>query len=130
MLTAAGLDGVTVDGTNQDLVDPIADALRRLGAAPADLSTVGDADLAGLDASRLPALLDLAELRALETVLGNLTAVDLRLGPRDEKFSQLPARLETRIARLQRKVESEHGISSVSSGVISLDFAEHNEDLP
>ncbi|HMN11834.1 MAG TPA: LytR C-terminal domain-containing protein [Bellilinea sp.] len=129
MLAAADLDGTTVDGSNYDLADPVASALRNLGFAVSDPTTVTDSDLGAVDSDTLPALLDLAELRTLETVLGNLDEVDIRLGQRDEKFSQLADRLEKRITRLSEKVAREHGLGggSMQAGAIGLGYQESDE---
>lgn len=132
LLIAAGLDGTTVDGTNASLNDPIGAALRKAGYTVSNIASVANADLAAVVVGDYDKVLDLAELRTLESILGNLDDVDIKLGPRSESLSQLAAMLEKRIDRLQDKVEEEHGIglSSLQAGVIALDFADHNEALP
>ena len=75
-LAAVGLDGSTVDGTNPDLVDPIAAGLASLGITAASVAVVVDADLVAVEACAVPQLLDVATLRGLETVLGNWTDPD------------------------------------------------------
>lgn len=85
------------------LTDALRWSLAALGAAPASYTAVTDADLALLDAAKTDALLDLAELRTLEIVQANLTAVDVVAGPLQEKRSQLATALGEMIAE-RRKV--------------------------
>lgn len=132
LMEAAGMDGSTIDGTNTDLSDPIGYSLRQAGYTVTNVAAVANADLSGLAADDYDQVFDVAELRTLESVLGNLDDVDIKLGPRSESLSQLAKGLETRIQRLQAKVEREYGVgaSVLQAGVIALDFADHNEDLP
>lgn len=132
LLTAAGLDGSTIDGTNEDANDPIGYALRQLSYTVDDITAVDDADVSSVSTSNYDKLLDLAELRMLENIQGNLDEVDITLGPRKEALGQLPARLEKRIERLEDKLKKRYGIgaATLTAGTIMLDFAEHNEDLP
>jgi hypothetical protein len=127
LLTAADLDGSTVDGTNADLNDPIGWAVRQCGGSVSSITAVADADLATVDADDYDQVLDLAELRTLETVQGNLDDVDITLGPRQESLSQLAKQVEQRLARLQKRVEQEYGYgaSALGTGVITYEFAEH-----
>ena len=130
LLTAAGM-AVTYAGANADLNDPIGYAIRKSGGTVATLTTVADSDVTSVDSTLTDQLLDLAELRTLESILGNLDDVDIRVGPRDEKLSQLRTGLEERLKRLQDRVEQEYGVTGVSveTGAVILDFADHNEDL-
>lgn len=129
LMTAAGM-ATTVLGSNADLNDPIGYAVRKTGGSVTSFVAVADADIAGVDELGYDQLLDLAELRTLETILGNLDDVDLRVGPRDEKFSQLRTDTEKRMERLQKRIEKEYGIGvSIEAGVVILDFVEHNESL-
>ena len=129
LMTAAGM-ATTVLGSNADLNDPIGYAVRKAGGSVTSFVAVADADIAGVDELGYDQLLDLAELRTLETILGNLDDVDLRVGPRDEKFSQLRTDTEKRMERLQKRIEKEYGIGvSIEAGVVILDFVEHNESL-
>lgn len=77
LLTAVGLDGATVDGTNAALTDPIGEGLRSLGLAVATLGAVTSADVAQVtDGDGFAQLLDVAELRAFETILASWTEPD------------------------------------------------------
>lgn len=119
-LTAASLDGTTVDGTNTSLNGPIGYAIRVSGgtvASPAlitstDVQTVADADL--------DQLYDVAELRALESVLSNFTGVDKKAGPVELKSSQMADRLERRIASLRASIGLNYGIGGFGAFSIAL----------
>lgn len=94
----AGLDGVTVDGTNADMNDPIADALEALNRAPANRSAVSDADVLRVAPLEQRHCLALAELRYLESALFNLTLFDEKWVNQSDAKSQLGKRLECAIA--------------------------------
>lgn len=129
LLTAADLNGTTMDGMNADLNDPIGYAVRRLGGTVASVVQVVDADLAGIASDDYDQLFDLAELRTLETIAGNLDDVDITLGPRSESLSQLASQVDKRIEKLAEKVQRIYGVDvgTLSAGVIGLDFAQHEE---
>jgi len=89
-----------------------------------------DADLAGLSSDDTDKLLDVAEVRTLESILGNLNLVDITVGPRKESLSDLGSRIEKKLARLQEHVTNKYGIGagSISGGVITLDFMETGDE--
>lgn len=126
-LTMAGLDGVTVNGTNNDLNDPLGYALRQMGINPANISSIADSDLAGVD--DIDRLLDLAELRTLKNIQQNYDAVNLSVGGRSESYSDFANRIEAAIKRKQEEIESVYGLGlgSLEAGVIQLDFAQRSE---
>jgi len=125
LLTALGL-AVTYVGSNADLNDPIGYALRKLGYSVASLTAVADADLAGLGADDTDALLDLAEYRLLESIVGNWDLADVTVLQRTERLGTLrpDKRLEQLAAQLS---EYGVGVGKLQTGMISLDFAEHVE---
>jgi hypothetical protein len=129
LLTAADLDGTTVSGSNADLSDPIASALRALGYTVASRVAVVDGDLSGVDTADEEALLDVAELRALESALQNFDATDLTVGPRTEKLDQIGKRLENAVTRKRAQVQRDYGIglSTLEGGVITLSFQQQND---
>ena len=129
LLTAADLDGTTVDGTNVDLNDPFASALRQLGHTVSSAVLVADADLASLAAADYNAFFDLAELRTKKNVLGNLTLVDITAGPRSERLGQLAEQLRKDIDALQDAIKADYniGVGTLEAGIITLDFAEKDE---
>lgn len=124
LFAACERDGTTATGANLDLNDPIGWAIRQCGGATAAPSLVTDADLTTV--SDTDQLLDLAELRALESALQNYDAVDLRAGPRTESFDQLGKRLEALITRKRKQLAADYnfGAGRLDTGVISLSFAE------
>ncbi len=107
-LTAASLDGVTANGSNPDLNDPLGFAIRQAGGSVADPSAVADADLSGFAASSYDKLFDLGEYRTLENISGNLDLVDIQEGPHKENLSQLAAQVEKRLARLEKTLQTKH----------------------
>jgi len=130
MLTACGLDGTTINGSNADLNDPIAWAIKQLGGSVAARTSVADSDIATVAAEDEEALLDLAELRTLESALTNLDATDIRVGDREEKLDQLSKRLESTIARKRSQIQRDHGLGlgTLSAGVLTLGFQQHNNE--
>lgn len=109
LLTKVGLDGTTSDGTNENLADPIGWALSKLSAPPADPTEPIDAEVAAV--GNLYALLDLAELRTLENILGNMDLVTAEVGPRREEYNDLAKRLLARIPAKRKEIEKEYGIA-------------------
>jgi len=128
-LIAAGLDGTTVNGTNPDLNDPIGYAARKLGLTVANPTSVSDGDLAALNLDELDKLLDVAEYRALQTVLENFEAVTLEVGGRHEHYSEFADRLQKLIALKALRLEKDYGLGqgTLDIGVIQLDFAQHSD---
>ena len=128
LLTAAELDGTTVSGANADLNDPIASALRQCGLTVANIASVADSDLTALADSDIDKLLDLSELRTLESCLGNLDLVDVADGVLKESFGQLGARLERAIERKRTAITRTYGIGlgTLSSGLIDLGFQQQD----
>ena len=126
LMTKAGMDGTTVDGTNTDLSDPIAWALRQAGYSVADITNPTTAEVA-LALDDVDEVVDLGELRTLESVAGNLDDVDVTVGPRSEELSQLSVQVEKRIERVQARVEElyGHGAPVFDTGTITYEFAEH-----
>jgi hypothetical protein len=129
LLTAADLDGTTINGTNVDLNDPIGAALRRMEYTVASLTAVTDLDLAPVSADDVDQLLDLAELRTLENIEGNLDDVDITVGPRSESLNQLSVRVRMKIDTKRREIEKAYGLGlgTLSAGVVTLDFMEKGD---
>lgn len=120
---------VAFDGGNADLNDPIATALQRTGITPADITDIQDSDLATVE--NVLKLIDLAELRLLENILGNVDAVDVTEGPRSVRYSQFSTSLENAIKEKRAAVEKEYGIGlmELGAGVVDLDFQEKDDDV-
>lgn len=127
-LDAAELDSGP-GGWNPDLNDPLATALADMGLAAADRARVTDSDLTAA-AGRENELLDRAEVRLLETIYQNIDLVDIQLGPRAEKFSQLADRVLRAIERKQTLLQKQYGagVGTLSVGVARLyDINEKSE---
>ena len=123
---------VTIVGSNANLNDPIGYAIRMCDGTVGDYVLVTDADLLTIDADDYDKLLDIAEIRVLDSISTNLDDVDIVVGPRSEKLNQLAQNLQAILDRKAKRVEKVHGLDAplVGTGAIVLDFAEHNEDLP
>lgn len=97
------------ESPNPHLADPILWALRLLGYAPAAIDEVEDTDLATVTAAHLDALLDLAELRALESVLTQYTRVSGSMGPLREDWGELGKRLAELVKTKRDNAAAQHG---------------------
>jgi len=126
---AAADFATTTAGSNADLNDPFAVSLRKMGK-PAT-NPITDGDLSGLSDAEWDEFLDRAELRTLENIAGNIDLVDITVGPRRESLGQLTDQVEKAIARLSKKISLAYGegLSSLSTGSLTLDFQETNEQL-
>lgn len=124
---AIGMDDLD-DGNNQDLVDPLVYAIEALGGTVAGAETVTDADLTTVtDAA---ALLDLAELRALENAAENYILVDVTdANGVSRKDNQLGARLDAMVAARRTRIAVTYptigSSSSISTGTIDLGISPH-----
>ena len=118
-LAAAGLP-TTIVGSNAALNDPIGWAIRQSDGTVASAVLVTDADVATVASADLDQLIDLAELRALESVLSNFTGVDKKAGPVELKSSQMADRLERRIASLRSMISLTYGIGGYGAFSVAL----------
>jgi hypothetical protein len=126
-LTIAGMDGVTVNGTNASLNGTIGYAIRTAGGTVIAPALVTDADVATVASADYDLLLDLAELRTLENVYTNYTDEDIKAGPVELKSSQYADRLAARIAQLRSSLAITYGIggtTQLSGGTLTLNFME------
>ena len=121
---------ITTAGTNADLNDPIAYGVLQSGGTVASRVLVTDADIATVASADEEQFLDIAELRTLQNVQGNLVVIDTAIGPRDEKLGQLLATLDKIVERKEERIEDLYGlgVAPLEVGVINLNFAEHDED--
>lgn len=126
LLTSAGLDGTTINGSNPDLNDPIGYALRQLDITVADVTSVSDAEVDTTAAADYDKLFDLAEFRALASILGNIASVDMKLGPRTESFGQLGRRVKDLVATKRNFLQEEYGftLGQLDTGTVDLNFQE------
>lgn len=96
------------DGVNPWLTDPLRWALGMLGIQTDSIVVVSDLDLFKVMREQVDALLDLTELRLLETVLTNLVDVKVTAGPLSVNSSELPDRLTAIIADKRSSVGAMH----------------------
>ena len=125
-LMAVGGLAVTIVGTNADLDDPLAWATRGVDGTTAAYNTVTDAELALV--TDLEDLLTLAEWRTLKNIQGALNAVDLVVGPRDEKFHQFVKQVQQMLDNLEPTIEAMGVLTkALTAGKLTLNFATHGE---
>ena len=127
LLVAAGM-AVTVVGTNASLNGAIGRAVDDMGYTVLSPILIVDADVANIIDGDRYEFLAIARLHTLETILGNLDDVDITVGPRSEKLSQLAEQVERKIKRLRTELEDEYGYgvsAMVSTGYMTLTKAEH-----
>lgn len=126
LLASVGLDGTTVDGTNAALTDPLAEGLRQLAIAPASPAAVTTSDLSGVADADAAELLDVAELRALETVLGNWVDADQVAGQDNRQdLGKLRDSVEKSLARKAARAESLYGYgkdTTIRAGLLTFGF--------
>ena len=103
-MTAVGLS-TTTTGSNTDLNGPIAYGIRKAGGSVASLGNVTNTDVATVAAADLDKLLDFAEYRLLENILGNHEAVDISGLPASQNVDQLGKRIQGAIERLEKRIE-------------------------
>jgi hypothetical protein len=125
LLTAVGLDGTTVDGTNTDLNDPIGYGIRQTGGTVDSAVLVDDTDVARIGESDYDELLDKSEYRTLLSIQGNFVLIDTKIGPRDEKWSSLGNNLDKLIAAKKKMIDSMYLISewSLAADIVEFDFS-------
>lgn len=99
----------TGDPTKPSVSACIGWAVRMLGYPTASILAPEDAEVQAVPAAKVDALLDLTELRTLESILTNLNGVDLTTGPVSERLSQLPVRLADLIAKKRQTVALQWG---------------------
>lgn len=114
-LTLVSLDGVTNNGNNLDLNDPIGTALAQLGYSVANITMVASTDLASVSSADVPALLDLAELRALETIGRTYTDTEVSGLGYSIKSDQFGQRVAAAYAALKDKIDQTYGLGAITA---------------
>lgn len=118
-LASAGM-AVTIVGTNASLNDAIGWAIRQSGGTVTAPALVTSTDVQTVDSADFDQLIDLAELRTLETILSNYSAVDKKAGPVELKSSQFADRILARIGQLRSWIAVAYDIGSYGAFSVSL----------
>jgi hypothetical protein len=111
MLRAAGMAVTTAGSTskNIDLADPVMEGILATGGTVADHITPTDADLLTIPAGLERAAIDVAEIRAMENVLGNFDKVTFQMGKRSVQYNDIPKRIREAIATKTATVIARYG---------------------
>ena len=88
-------------------VDALGYAIRALGYPVASMVAVTDTDLA--QTAEVDAVLDLSELRLMETILTNYDSVSIRAGSVDEKLGEIADRLMKLIPVKRANIAAQYG---------------------
>jgi hypothetical protein len=114
----ANLDGITANGTNLDLNDPIREGLLSLDISAVNPVQVADSDFVNVQGPQVSQILDVAELRVLESILGNWDEFDQAHGIDRQDLGKMGEAIRARINDLQKKVLLYYGLrpSLESSG--------------
>lgn len=130
LMTLVSLDGTTIDGTNTSLNDPIGYGIRQSGGSTSNFASVSDADVLTVDTTNQDQLIDIAEFRTLQNILGNYNRPNTKVGPRDEEWGDLSKVISDRLDKKQKLLEELYGFGSraLEGGIIAYDFAEHDID--
>lgn len=120
---------VTIAGANADLNDPFAWATRMVGHPTASHETVTAGEMALIALADYDDFMALAEWRVLKNMLGAFDAVDIGTGPFSTKLSQHAAQVQKMLDALEPTIAAlgALGTATLTTGYISLDFAEHYE---
>lgn len=127
LLTKVGLDGVTQNGTNADLNDPIRRAVRDNGMGVSDPVTVTDTDLSSFSGWVIERLYDSAELRLLETIWGHWAEVSQTISHGKIEAQQLADRIQKRIEALETRLRKPYG---QNVGIGSVGRIAHGRCVP
>ena len=84
-------------------------SLRALGYPVASLRFAAPDELAAVADGKLDALLDLVELRMLESIQTGFTAVTVKAGPVQEDYNHLADRLDKIVNEKRANVAARHG---------------------
>lgn len=87
----------------------VAWSLRALGYPTASLLAATAGEVQAVGGAHLDALLDLVELRMLESIQTGFTAVTVKAGPVQEDFNDLADRLDKIVNEKRANVHARHG---------------------
>lgn len=106
-LAKVGKDGTTANGTNADLAQILSWCVRRMGGSTASLALCTDLELSTINSD--DALLDLAEVRALELVQSNYIGADVKVGPIWEAGAAFSEQLANMLAAKRKAFDARYG---------------------
>lgn len=118
-MTNAGL-AVTIAGSNADLNGPIGWAIRVSGGATASPALVTDADVATLGDAYYDQLVDLAQLRTLESIAQSWTAGGKVSGLGFSVEDTFSADVGTAMAALRASILTRYGIGGYGAFAVAL----------
>lgn len=95
-------------GSIPDIAQAIGWGVRMLGYTTAGLTTVTDGEVGAVSGDKLDALCDLAELRTLESIQTNLTAVNVTAGPLQEDLGSLAERLGEIVTERRKNIATRY----------------------
>lgn len=99
---------LTGDPSKPSIAQAIAWAIRAMGGTTALLTGVTDAEVTTVTGAQVDALLDLAELKTLESIQTNLTAVNVTAGPVRQEYNDLSARLASIVKDKRTQIDARH----------------------
>ena len=102
------LRALTGESDRPSIAHALAWSVRRLGGSTASLLEPTEDEVATIASG--DALIDVAELRLLESMRGNLIAVTNRTGPVQDDYNDLSRRLEKAITEKRAAILGDHGI--------------------
>jgi hypothetical protein len=105
---------VVVDGTNPDTIGAIRDGLASLGLGVASFGAVADADLASVPVADIPQLLDVAEYRLLQNIIGWSTEVTQSIGMGSQNLSDLRKDLIGLLKMKYDNLRSRYGLGAAT----------------
>jgi hypothetical protein len=105
---------VVVDGTNPDTIGAIRDGLASLGLGVAAFAAVADADLASVPVADIPQLLDVAEYRLLQNIIGWSTEVTQSIGMGSQNLGDLRKDLIGLLKMKYDNLRSRYGLGAAT----------------
>lgn len=115
-----------------DAPEAIGYAMRYVGVDPASLESVTDAEIQQVPDAYVNAMMDIAEYRALSTIITNAEDQEMNAAGLQGDPSKLREALERRVAKLLQQIKSAYnfGLMPLSGGVWTLDFASQDDPIP
>ena len=100
----------------------LGEGLAALGIYPADPTDPTDADLARVADADLARLADVAELRGIESMIGNLDELDEQEGTDRQDWTKFAEHLRARANDLRARLDARYGVGGATLGVADVDL--------